>query len=309
MAVNILMSYAYYAKTDIRAIRNSMPCGRILIDSGAFTAWSTGKVISLQEYAEYLQHYEGVWNHAVTLDTIGDPAATRKNTLKLHGMGIGVMPVFTVGDTLAEFDSMIRDSGYVCVGGTVGMNKEHQTKRLAMLQRRAEGMGGGIHALGVASMPSLRRIRPYSADASNISGAFRFGSVVYWNHHTRRMENCPVNDRKRLMKAAPYLARHGINITTTLAGGKLPDHRGRNILMRKMSYSYAVADEVLKQECEVPVPNQITDNPGTHLYNSIVPTLVSGASSLDAEIHSGTTPPVWSPYKKIHTCSPQKVTA
>lgn len=306
MAVNLLMSYAFHAKTDLNMIRAKMPCGRILIDSGAFTAWSTGKEIKLNEYVDFLRNFEGVWDHAVTLDTIGDPIATAKNTRKLHGMGIPVMPVFTVGDTLAEFDSMVRDVGYVCVGGTVGMNKEHQTRRLAMLQRRAEGLGGGIHALGVGADTALRKIRPYSSDASNVSGAFRFGTVIYWDGKTLR--HCSVKDTKKFAAAVPHIARHGIDVKVTFAGRTMPTgKKGRGDLMHGMSYAYAVADEVLKRERPVPVPEGINDLPGTHLYNSAMPHLAEAVADLDTEIHTGRTPAVWSDFKHIHECSPRKV--
>lgn len=302
MAVNLLMSYAFHGRTDLHEARKRMPCGRILIDSGAFTAWSTGKVIKLEEYAEFLQRYSGAWDHAVTLDTIGDPIATRKNTMKLHAMGIPVMPVFTVGDTLTEFDSMIRDAGYVCVGGTVGMNKEHQTRRLAMLQRRAENLGGGIHALGVGATDALVRIKPYSADASNVSGGFRFGTLVYWDGF--KVRNASTRDPKKYSAALPHLARHGIDVQRLLAGRRMPGGDARRELMLGMSYAYAVADEFLKERNQVPVPEKITDIPGTHLYNS-ASNLIDSQSvmDLDSLVHSTRpTAPVWNRYKRNHKC-------
>lgn len=308
MAVNLLMSYAFHAKTDLKLIRSKMPCGRILVDSGAFTAWSTGKEIKFNEYVDFLRTWEGEWNHAVTLDTIGDPIATAKNTRKLHGLGLPVMPVFTVGDKLPEFDAMIRDVGYVCVGGTVGMAKEQQTRRLAMLQRRAQDLGGGIHALGVGADVALRKIRPFSADASNISGTFRFGTVIYWDGKSLR--HCSVQDKAKFTAAVPHLARHGINVKTTLAGRRMPDKAaGRRDLMHGMSYAYAVADEVLKREKPVPVPTGINDLPGTHLYNSAMPHLTEAVADLDTEIHEGRTPAIWSDFKHTHQCSPRKVKA
>lgn len=302
MAVNLLLSFAFHGSTDLHEARKKMPCGRILVDSGAFSAWSTGKVIRLQEYAEFLQGYEGAWDHAITLDTIGDPVATKKNTQKLHAMGIPVMPVFTIGDTLAEFDAMIKESGYVCVGGVVGMNREHQVRRVSMLQRRAEDLGGGIHALGVGATDALVRSKPYSADASNVSGGFRFGTLVYWDGS--KVRNASVREPKKFLQALPHLARHDIDVARLLPNRRMPVGDERRELMLGMSYAYAVADEYLKERNKVPVPEKISDLPGTHLYSSAsnVPDSLS-VMDLDTLVHSGQpTAPVWSRYKRNHQC-------
>lgn len=306
MAVNLLMSYAYHATTDIAEIRGQMPCGRIMIDSGAFTAYTTGKEIKFGEYANFLKNSAGAWDHAVTLDTIGDPIATAKNTRRLHEMGIPVMPVFTVGDKLAEFDAMIADVGYVCVGGTVGMDKAQQIRRLAMLQRRAEGLGGGIHALGVGAESALRKIRPYSSDASSLTYVVRYGMVFYWDG--KKVTSVRTGDRHTRDPAfVRHLAGHGVNVSALFDGNKLSRKLDVAELIGKLSYAYAVADEVLKTEKPVPTPQGIDDLPGTHLYNSMTGRDRAGAvAELDTIIHSGKYAPVWHPYSRKHEAACRK---
>ena len=84
MAVNLLLSFAYHADTDLRTIRTRLRCGQLMIDSGAFTAYTSGRRIRVYDYARYLTRWAGVWDHAITLDRIGDPANTRRNTRMLH---------------------------------------------------------------------------------------------------------------------------------------------------------------------------------------------------------------------------------
>lgn len=301
MAVNLLMSYAYHAGTDLADIRSRMPCGRIMIDSGAFTAFTTGKVIKFDEYADYLKNSAGLWDHAVTLDTIGDPVATAKNTTKLHRMGIPVMPVFTVGGKLPEFDAMVRDVGYVCVGGTVGMDKEQQIRRLAMLQRRAQDLGGGTHALGVGSESALRRIRPYSSDASSLTYLMRFGMVFYWDGKKVTYVTATSRHTKNPNHARD-LAKHGVNVSTLFDGKKISREVPPEQIIGKLSYAYAIVDEVLRAEKKVPVPTGINDDPGTHLYNSMAGKgLAEAVADLDGQVHSGKHAHVWSPYHPKHT--------
>ena len=91
MSLNLLLSYAFHAKTDLARIRAAMPCGRIMIDSGAFTAYTKGQAVDIVAYAEYLEHWRGCWDHAITLDAIGDPVvAPRPHTTCITP---GVRPV------------------------------------------------------------------------------------------------------------------------------------------------------------------------------------------------------------------------
>lgn len=302
MAVNILLSYAFHAKTDLHSVRKRLPCGRLFIDSGAFTAHSTGKEISLQEYAEYLTTFDGAWNHAVTLDKIGDPATTARQTRKLHGMGLKVMPVFTAGESLAEFDAMVKDVGYICVGGGVGMTKAATVQRIGVLQHRAAALGGGIHALGVGAIPFLRQARPYSADASNISAAFRFGLIRFFDGVGIRA--IKANDKAALAKYRVQLRAHGIDVAELATIGRMPGKETRSALMRAMSVSYVVADEYLKRYAPAPVPQGVEDTPGTHLYSSVIGEfLLDPALEVGGLIHGPTPPRAYAPYATLHQCA------
>jgi len=333
VAVNLLCSYAFHESTDIAKVRRDLVCGRMLIDSGAFTAFTTGRIITLNEYAEFLERWRGCWDHAMTLDVIGDPVRTAAQTRKLHMRGLPVMPVFTKGGTLQEFDAMVKDVGYVAVGGTVGLPLKHQLSRVRMLQRRAQDLGGGIHALGVGSMTALRAARPYSADASSVSGAFRFGTVVYFDG--KEIRNTPISDHAKLTRSRDDLRAHGVDLASLVRTRRMPDQMtGRRELMQAMSLAYAVADEVLKASVPVPAPVKLVEhsgggagphvyssvarsadgywvgqldtelhNAGPHLYNSVAAGqwLPDAVSATDAELHTGPeVPRVWRIYGRDH---------
>lgn len=306
----MLLSFAFFAREDLGKYRAAMPCGRLLLDSGAFTAASIGKTIHLRQYAEFLERWGSSIDHAVTLDVIGDPVATARNTKWLHDRGHNVMPVFTRGGRTAEFDAMVRDSGYVCVGGGVGMPQDVIVRRLWALQRRAEELGGGIHALGVGNMPALRKIRPYSADASNVSSAFRYGTVITYDG--RAFRTFPLSDRTRLRAHHTLLKAQGIEVAALAATGRQPTGTARDRLMQGMSMAYAAADEDTSG-WGVPVPHSITDTPGTHLYSAVTGNhLAAPVAALDTLVHSrGWTVPLWSRYRTTHTrqCRAKRVAA
>ena len=309
VAVNILLSYAYHYSADLRKLRSDLVCGRMLIDSGAFTAFTSGKPISLNAYSEYLSRWSSCWDHAITLDVIGDGRATAANTRKLHARGLAVMPVFTRGDSLAEFDAMVRDVGYVCVGGLVGLPGRAQLARTRMLQRRALEHGGGIHALGIGSLAILRASKPYSADASSASGAFRFGTVLFFDG--RNVDNFPVTDRVRLSRQRDIIAAHGIDVAQLVRTRRMPKQgSGRLELMQGMSMAYTCADEVLRHQAgEVPAPPGC-DGPGTHLYQALGTGGGKHSSEADAvvvtdrRIHDPnvSSPRLWRLYGSAHRC-------
>lgn len=297
----MLLSFAFNRTTDIGKYRDRMPCGRLMIDSGAFTAHTTGKPIQLAEYEEFLTRWRGVFDHAVTLDVVGDPVATRKNTHWLHQRGHNVMPVFTRGGSSADFDAMVKDSGYVCVGGGVGMNREMVIARLSALQRRAEELGGGIHALGVGNLNGLRKIRPYSADASNVSAAFIYGNVVCYDG--RRLRSFPHTDRAKVRAHLVDFRNQGLGsqLAELLRTGRQPMGKARIPFMQGMAMSWVCADEDTT-EFTTPVPHGITDSPGTHLYMAVTGGFLSPAvAELDTLVHSeGWTVPIWPRYRAKH---------
>jgi hypothetical protein len=303
----MLLSFAFYGRDDIGKYRASMPCGRLMIDSGAYTAASVGKPIDLREYAEFLTTWRGAIDHAVTLDVIGDPVATRRNTQWLHRRGHNVMPVFTRGDSLAEFDAMVRECGYVCVGGGVGMPKDVVIRRLSGLQRRAEELGGGIHALGVGNLNGLRKIRPYSADSSNVSGAFKFGYLLAYTRNNQQITLFPMSDRAKFRKKVrPHLSALkdlGVDLPPLIRSGRMPAsaNGARFALMQALSVAYVCADEDTTRY-QVAVPHGVQDSPGTHMYSAITgPNEAVAVAKLDTAVHNPDwSVPLWDRYRDRH---------
>lgn len=263
MAVNVLVSYGVQPKADLAAVRAAVVCGLVMVDSGAFTAHRTGATITLDGYAAHLERWRGAWHHAITLDVIGDPAASARNTRRLHERGLPVMPVFTLGGRLAEFDAMVSDAGYVAVGGMVGVPLPAVRARAVMLQRRALEQGGGIHLLGNGSMKTLRAVRPYSADTSSVSSMFRFGNLLYFDGAELRQVN--LQQRGKLAAARDHLAAQGVDLGPLLRARRMPGGDARLALNVALSWSYVCADEVLRRAA-VQVPRLAGSPAGTHLY-------------------------------------------
>lgn len=301
MSVNLLLSYFYHPKADLGRLRQDLVCGRLMIDSGAFSAWTIGEPVDRQAYAEFLERWSGKWDYAVTLDVIGDPDTTAVNTRWFHARGIAVLPVFTLGHTLADFDAMVADTGYVCVGGLVKLSRAARIKRVAMLQRRAQDHGGGVHALGVGSMTTVEAARPYSSDSSNTSSTFVYGTISIFDGHRVRM--LQINDRKVLTRNRDIIRQHGIDLADLVAN-RMP--KTRYALIQAMGVAYACADEYAKRIYPTPdfTANQVfTGDNGPHLYMSMrhEEDALAGAA-LDRLLHDDTAikPRLWTGYGHTH---------
>lgn len=154
----------------------------IMLDSGAFTNWSTGKIaVTMEAYLEFLADYAEAFPWYLNLDVIGDAEATRANYQRMKREGFSPVPVFQRGAPADELRRMVQDRGFVCIGGvsrnpTASSEMDYMRQCLSIVDEE----GGEAHLLGVAGITSLKRLRPKSADASTWSSASRYGELRLW---------------------------------------------------------------------------------------------------------------------------------
>ena len=122
---HILESFHYIGKNKIpQQIRDS---GRkIFLDSGAFSAFTKGLTITIEEYCEFI-HYnrdiiyndDGVYMIA-GMDDIGDPLITYQNLKKMESYGFNAIPCFHAGEDERYLEYYIENYSYISLGGLVG---------------------------------------------------------------------------------------------------------------------------------------------------------------------------------------------
>jgi len=150
-----------------------------MVDSGAFTVWKSGGKVDIDNYISYLKNNiaPAVKNYsAIQLDVIGDPAQTRKNLDKMCESGLNILPVFTKGEKYGELNELYKYNDYICCGGLVGSQADTYVKHLMKITDKNK-----IHLLGYGKQQQLKKLKPYSADVSNIISFFRFGVFSIWD--------------------------------------------------------------------------------------------------------------------------------
>ena len=138
-----------------------------MLDSGAFTAFSSGKNISLLDYMKYIQSNAPFITRYIALDVIGDSYTTRAFYDIMRGKGFDPLPVYHYGDDLKTMDY------YIAAGATVvalGNTVPIQDKRVVAawcieLHRKYPGVA--LHLLGSSSQKIIDCGALSSCDASS----------------------------------------------------------------------------------------------------------------------------------------------
>jgi len=169
MKLPVLISYAYWHDEMAQIIKDNRENLHVMVDSGAFTAQSRGKIYKLDEYEAFLRSIDGLWDEAIQLDVIRDPKATAENFRK-HTLD--VMPVFTIGSTLAEIDDFPERFCIACPS-------HHQSELYPYLHHIFSNMGERQpHVLGFTKYSIFSaKNPPKTIDSSSWSIGFRTGIV------------------------------------------------------------------------------------------------------------------------------------
>ena len=153
---------------------------KIFGDSGAYSAWSLGKPIHVDEYAEWLKENKPFLACYANLDMIGSPEGSARNLAKLEAHGLNPLPVFHYGSPFEELEKII-DAGYpyICLGGCVGRPSGLLIKFAIRCFKiaRAKDKGTVFHGFGLTNLKCIMNLPWYSVDSSSWGQAYRFGTV------------------------------------------------------------------------------------------------------------------------------------
>lgn len=176
--LNILIAYPYFTKHELEALKRIHNLDyKLIIDSGAFSVWNSGKIITLDQYCDFLKDIKSKIKiyKAVQLDVFGNPKQTLINYKKMLDRGFtDIMPVFTRGDTLEVLEYLYTKTDYIMFGGIVigGQNRNY----IKWFQDQNKGRKS--HWLGFCTSDYLKYFKPYSCDGSTgLTNLSRFGRI------------------------------------------------------------------------------------------------------------------------------------
>lgn len=171
--LNLLCAYPYFNDGNIKLLSEfDRQSYRLIVDSGAFTAWNTGKVIKFEDYCRFLERIKFLRPDAcVQLDVVFNPQATHENFLKHRDLGHDVCPVFTRGDAWDYMEQLLDQDEYIFVGGVQKGDGAKEFAKFCLERTRHKK----VHYLAFIRSDWLTHYKPFSVDSSTWSSSAQFG--------------------------------------------------------------------------------------------------------------------------------------
>lgn len=187
----VLASYAYvdgWGK-EIDAYKNI----DLIVDSGAFTAYTTGNTINIANYIAWLKDHHTYITAAFNLDVIGDAAASARNYIRIQeavGDTIDIVPVWHITSPAAELERISATSDYVAIGGVANLSSKGPKlmPHLVRAHRIARDHGTALHGLGVTGIKTMMGLPWYSVDSNSWAWAARYALLILHGKRGQRVQ-------------------------------------------------------------------------------------------------------------------------
>lgn len=156
----------------------------LFLDSGAFSAWSKGVKIDVQDYIAFIKKYRKYISLYAVLDVIGDAEGTWKNQQIMEEAGLSPLPCFHFGEPFKYLKRYIEEYDYIALGGLAkrGMNKN---ELYAFLDRCFDMICDKrglpqikVHGFGVTGLQTMLRYPWYSVDSTTWVLTARMGGIL-----------------------------------------------------------------------------------------------------------------------------------
>lgn len=213
---NRLLSYFYTKHFNKKQMKFYGDQG-LFIDSGAFTAWSKGKTIIIDDYISFINKYEKHIQIYANLDDIKNPEVSLQNQKIMEKAGLSPLPCFHYGENIKYLKKYLNDYPYIALGGMVT-----DTKKKGLIQWLNDIFANyvcdkngiskiKIHGFGIGSLDLMRRYPWYSVDSSTwlLHGRMRGGisiplerkgGLVEWKIHVSSSDK-----KKDILDGTDYL--------------------------------------------------------------------------------------------------------
>src|SRR5690554_1947242 len=192
-------------------------CGSIFLDSGAYTAFRSGKPVDLPAYIRYCQHYASQYQIIAALDVIGDPDASYQNYVAMRNAGVRILPTFHIGSDWRYYDQLLDEYDYVAIGGVAwrvasGVNEDAPMMRaLIHIHKRAQQKGVRLHGFGVTAWRYIRSFDWFSIDSTTFLVGARLKHILTYRNGTlgKRLRPEQRGLRNERIELSNYLVRTG----------------------------------------------------------------------------------------------------
>ena len=187
---SFLISYLTLKKPEklFRFLKKT-PIEDLFLDSGAFSAFTQGVKIDINDYIDFIKKTKKKFSVYATLDVIGDHEATYKNWLYMKEQGVNPLPVIHYGAPDKFFDLYFNKHKvkYLALGGLVPYVKRKPKIRqwldYCFSKITTDYWPVKIHLFGVTTQWILERYPAYSCDSTGWISGSRHRSLSLWRNN------------------------------------------------------------------------------------------------------------------------------
>ena len=159
----------------------------IFLDSGAFSAFTKGVSLTIDAYAQYINHDPGIWECCSNLDDIGgNSQLTYDNQKALESNGCKIQPVYHAGEDPAWLTKYM-DEGYdyIFIGGMVPKSTAYLHTWLDDIWSKYLTNDKGeplvkVHGFGLTTIDLITKYPWYSVDSSSWLMTGIFGNIIIY---------------------------------------------------------------------------------------------------------------------------------
>lgn len=154
-------------------------CDSYFMDSGAFSAWKSGRPVVLKEYMDYLTTHMAQIDFYASLDVIGNPQASWDNWCIMQDAGFNAMPAYHLGEPIEWLHKMVEaGADYIGLGGIASADKKTRFQFLNQcFKHYPDSTKIGFHGFGVTDRQMLLDYPWRTVDSRQAHLLARFGAI------------------------------------------------------------------------------------------------------------------------------------
>ncbi len=214
----------------------------LFLDSGAYSAFTKGVTISLDEYVKFVHEHKALLTTYANLDVIGDPEATWQNQLEMERQGLQPLPCFHYGEDRNWLKRYMDRYDHFALGGMVPIATAQLISWLDSLMKtlcdKTRRPVCRFHGFGVTGLDLLLRYPWYSVDSTSWVVAGRFGSIYLWENG--RINPIAVSDKSPNRQS---IGRHISTLSAVERTVVLAEIERRGFNLEELAKQYTKRDE------------------------------------------------------------------
>lgn len=155
---------------------------KILLDSGAYTAYTKGTYVDIDKYIQFLKDHGNLFEAAINLDVIGSPEGSWKNYKYIRDAGLEPMPVYHNGAPDKYLKRYLRYTDYIGFGAIANLDTKQRNMGLRRIWdqylRNEDGTPKlRVHGLGLTAVRIMNKFPWFSVDSASCVKAASFGKI------------------------------------------------------------------------------------------------------------------------------------